>query len=64
MVAVFGPDLDLLGPVITPGYLKNEEANKEAFVEDDWFNTGDSGFLRAGQLYRTGHFDVLAFRTS
>ncbi|CAK9094009.1 unnamed protein product [Durusdinium trenchii] len=42
------------GPVITPGYLKNEEANKEAFVEDDWFNTGDIGFLRAGQLYLTG----------
>lgn len=42
------------GPVITPGYLKNEEANREAFMEDDWFNTGDIGFIKDGQLYLTG----------
>ncbi|CAE7649463.1 pksJ [Symbiodinium microadriaticum] len=42
------------GPVITPGYLNNEAANKEAFVGDDWFNTGDIGFIKEGQLYLTG----------
>ncbi|CAE7225092.1 pksJ [Symbiodinium natans] len=42
------------GPVITPGYLNNDEANKEAFVGDDWFNTGDIGFIKDGQLYLTG----------
>eukprot|EP00435_Cladocopium_sp_Y103_P073523 s165_g44.t1 len=42
------------GPVITPGYLNNEEANREAFMEDDWFNTGDIGFIKDGQLYLTG----------
>ncbi|CAE7253042.1 pksJ [Symbiodinium sp. CCMP2456] len=42
------------GPVITPGYLNNEEANKEAFVGGDWFNTGDIGFIKEGQLYLTG----------
>ena len=42
------------GPVITPGYLNNAEANKEAFVGGDWFNTGDIGFIKEGQLYLTG----------
>ena len=30
------------GPAVTPGYWKNPDANKEAFV-DDWFRTGDIG---------------------
>eukprot|EP00434_Breviolum_minutum_P014270 symbB.v1.2.012580.t1/scaffold851.1/size159786/6 len=42
------------GHVITPGYLNNAEANKEAFMDDDWFNTGDIGFIKAGRLYLTG----------
>lgn len=42
------------GPVITPGYLNNAEANREAFMDDDWFNTGDIGFIKAGRLYLTG----------
>ncbi|CAE7639161.1 pksJ [Symbiodinium pilosum] len=52
------------GPVITPGYLNNEEANREAFVGDDWFNTGDVGFIKEGQLYLTGflvEFSCLVF---
>ena len=41
--------------MITPGYLNNAEANREAFVEGgDWFNTGDVGFIKAGCLYLTG----------
>merc|ERR1712217_388336 len=42
------------GAVITPGYWKNEESNKEAFVGDDWFNSGDIGFLKRGELYLIG----------
>jgi acyl-CoA synthetase (AMP-forming)/AMP-acid ligase II len=42
------------GDVITPGYLHNDEANKEAFVVDGWFNTGDVGFIKEGCLYLTG----------
>ena len=42
------------GPVITPGYLCNEEANREAFVGDGWFNTGDIGFIMEGSLFLTG----------
>ena len=57
-------NLPMLGPVITPGYLNNEEANREAFVGDDWFNTGDVGFIKEGQLYLTGflvEFSCLVF---
>ncbi len=42
------------GAVTTPGYLYNEEANREAFVGDGWFNSGDLGFLRNGRLTLTG----------
>jgi len=46
--------LHIKGEVITPGYLNNPEANKEAFVGDDWFNTGDLGFILNGELSITG----------
>jgi len=42
------------GAVVTPGYVLNDEANKAAFVGDDWFNTGDVGFIKDGRLYLTG----------
>ncbi|ADO67834.1 non-ribosomal peptide synthetase [Stigmatella aurantiaca] len=42
------------GAVVTPGYLHNEAANREAFVGEGWFNTGDSGFLWRGRLTLTG----------
>ena len=53
--------MPMRGPVITPGYLNNEEANREAFMEDDWFNTGDIGFIKDGQLYLTGPCDAFSF---
>jgi amino acid adenylation domain-containing protein len=46
--------LQVRGRVVTPGYLHNETANREAFVGDGWFNTGDSGFLLDGRLTLTG----------
>ncbi|MDI4659203.1 AMP-binding protein, partial [Xanthobacter autotrophicus] len=42
------------GRVITPGYFRNDEANREAFVGDGWFNSGDLGFIRDGNLTLTG----------
>lgn len=39
------------GPMVTPGYYKNEAANQESFV-DGWLHTGDLGYFdKAGYLY-------------
>jgi 4-coumarate--CoA ligase len=38
------------GPIVTQGYLKNEKANAEAFV-DGWFCTGDICLLKDGKIY-------------
>ncbi len=46
--------LQIQGEVVTPGYLENAEANREAFAGDNWFNTGDLGFLLDGRLSITG----------
>ncbi|HUK90053.1 MAG TPA: AMP-binding protein, partial [Blastocatellia bacterium] len=42
------------GDVITPGYLNNDAANRDAFVGDGWFNSGDLGFIHNGRLTLTG----------
>ncbi|MGB2888858.1 MAG: SDR family NAD(P)-dependent oxidoreductase [Candidatus Acidiferrales bacterium] len=42
------------GDVVTRGYLNNDEANREAFVGDGWFNSGDLGFILSGRLTLTG----------
>lgn len=34
-------ELQVRGPLLFPGYLDNEEANKAAMTEDGWFRTGD-----------------------
>ncbi|WP_316528609.1 non-ribosomal peptide synthetase/type I polyketide synthase [Kitasatospora brasiliensis] len=39
---------------VTPGYLNNPPANQEAFVGDDWFDTGDLAFLADGEVILTG----------
>src|SRR6266571_2702149 len=46
--------LQIKGAVVTPGYLNNESANREAFVGDGWFNSGDLGFILHGRLTLTG----------
>lgn len=43
------------GPIVTPGYYHNPEANQEAFTEDGWFRSGDLGhFDRQGHLFIVG----------
>lgn len=42
------------GDVTTRGYLYNDEANKEAFVGEGWFNSGDLGYIWNGRLTLTG----------
>jgi acyl transferase domain-containing protein/acyl-CoA synthetase (AMP-forming)/AMP-acid ligase II len=46
--------LQIRGAVVTPGYYGDPDANKAAFTEDAWFNSGDLGFICEGQLYITG----------
>lgn len=46
--------LQIKGDVVTPGYLDNPDANREAFVGDGWFNTGDLGFILNRCLTLTG----------
>jgi fatty-acyl-CoA synthase len=35
-------ELQLSGPLVTPGYWRNHTATAEAFTEDGWFRTGDA----------------------
>ena len=46
--------LDIDGPVVTPGYLDNDAANREAFAQDGWLTLGDLGFIFDGRLSLTG----------
>jgi amino acid adenylation domain-containing protein len=46
--------LHIQGAVVTPGYLDNDAANREAFTEDGWFNSGDLAFIEQGRLVITG----------
>ena len=41
----------LKGPTITIGYYNREDLTKQAFTEDGYFKTGDSGYLEGGELF-------------
>lgn len=46
--------LQVRGAAVSPGYYKNPEVNKEVFLLDGWFNTGDLGFISNGHLVLSG----------
>ena len=41
----------LKGPTITRGYYNREDLTRQAFTEDGYFKTGDSGYLQNGELF-------------
>ena len=41
----------LKGPTITKGYYNREDLTRQAFTEDGYFKTGDSGYLEGGELF-------------
>ena len=41
----------LKGPTITIGYYNRDDLTKAAFTEDGYFKTGDSGYLKGGELF-------------
>lgn len=51
----------LKGDMIFSGYYNNTEATKDVLDEDGWFNTGDLGFLRDGNLVLTGRVKDVFF---
>ena len=41
----------LKGPTITIGYYNRDDLTKDAFTEDGYFKTGDSGYMEGGELF-------------
>ena len=53
----------LKGPTITRGYYNRPDLTKAAFTADGYFRTGDSGYLKDGELYLKERIKDL-FKTS
>ena len=41
----------LKGPTITKGYYNREDLTRQAFTDDGYFKTGDSGYIKDGELF-------------
>ena len=54
-------DIQIKGPSVTQGYYLNEQANATALTGDGWLNTGDLGFMHAGELVVTGRTKDIIF---
>jgi len=53
----------LKGPTITRGYYNREDLTRQAFTDDGYFRTGDSGYLQDGELFLKERIKDL-FKTS
>ena len=53
----------LKGPTITKGYYKRDDLTRQAFTEDGYFHTGDSGYMQNGELFLKERIKDL-FKTS
>ena len=61
----FGDNNEILlkGDTITKGYYRKAEMTAQAIDEDAWFHTGDSGYIKNGELFLTDRIKDL-FKTS
>ncbi len=53
--------VEFQGPSATSGYYRNPEATAELF-DGDWIDTGDLGYVAAGELYLTGRSKDMMIR--
>lgn len=47
-------ELAIRGEYLFSGYFRREDLTREALTADDWYRTGDLGFVREGEVYVTG----------
>lgn len=61
----FGENNEILlkGETITKGYYRKPETTSQAIDAEGWFHTGDSGYIKNGELYLTDRIKDL-FKTS
>lgn len=61
----FGENNEILlkGDTITKGYYRKAEVTAQAIDADGWFHTGDSGYIKDGELFLTDRIKDL-FKTS
>lgn len=61
----FGDNNEILlkGDTITKGYYRKAEVTAQAIDADGWFHTGDSGYIKDGELFLTDRIKDL-FKTS
>ena len=61
----FGENNEILlkGDTITKSYYRKAEMTAQAIDKDGWFHTGDSGYIKNGELYLTDRIKDL-FKTS
>lgn len=63
----YGPrhvgEIQVRGPTVTPGYVRNPEETRAARTADGWLRTGDLGYVADGELYVLGRTkDVIIVR--
>jgi fatty-acyl-CoA synthase len=56
-------EIQVRGPSVTPGYIRDAQATADAMTEDGWLRTGDLGYLAGDHLFPCGRTkDVIILR--
>jgi fatty-acyl-CoA synthase len=56
-------EIQIKGPTVTPAYVGDEEATRNAKTPDGWIRSGDLGYFAGGELYVCGRIkDVIIIR--